>query len=111
MIIKMSKGSNAHGLCSYLLDPDKVSSAKPLIISNMAWSTPKGLAREFNWVVSRPRIRQVKQTMAHLMVSLSPDEHVNTHLIAGISLKILDSMGHGDCPFFVTEHHDKEAAN
>lgn len=111
MIIKMSKGSNAHGLCSYLLDPDKVSSAKPLIISNMAWSTPKGLAREFNWVVSRPRIRQVKQTMAHLMVSLSPGEHVNTHLIAGISLKILDSMGHGDCPFFVTEHHDKEAAN
>ena len=111
MIIKMSKGSNAHGLCSYLLDPLKISSAKPIIISNMAGSTPKDLAREFNWVVSRPRIRQVKQTMAHLMVSLSPGEHLETHQIASISLKILDGMGHGDCPFFVTEHHDKKAAN
>ncbi len=111
MIIKMVKGSNAHGLCSYLLDPDKVSSAKPIIISNMAWSTPKDLACEFDWIVSRPRIRQVRQTMAHLMVSLPPDEHVDTRQIALISLKILDSMGHGDCPFFVTEHHDKEAGN
>ncbi|WOD37264.1 relaxase/mobilization nuclease domain-containing protein (plasmid) [Nodosilinea sp. E11] len=77
----------------------------------MAWSDPKDLAREFNWVVSRPRDRQVKQTMAHLMVSLPPSEHVDTHQIALISLKILDSMGHGGCPFFVTEHHDKEAVN
>lgn len=111
MIIKMVKGSNAHGLCSYLLDPNKVDSTKPIIISNMAWSDPKDLAREFNWVVSRPRDRQVKQTMAHLMVSLPPSEHVDTHQIALISLKILDSMGHGDCPFFVTQHHDKEVVN
>ena len=117
MIIKMSKGGNAHGLCSYLLDPDKVDRANPIVISNMAWanlegwSDPNHLAREFNWVVSRPRSRQVKLTMAHLMVSLSPGEHIDTHQMALLSLKILDGMGHGDCPFFVTEHHDKEAVN
>jgi len=111
MFIKIVKGSNAHGLCSYLLDSAKVSSANPIIATNMAWSNPEGLAREFNWVTSCPRHRQVKHTMAHLAVSLSPGEQVDSTQIADISLKILDSMGYGKCPFFVTQHHDKESAN
>jgi hypothetical protein len=114
MLIKIVKGSNAHGLCSYLLNPAKqtaVSSANPIIATNMAWSNPEGLAREFDWVTSRPRQRPVKHTMAHLMVSLSPREHVVPTQMADISLRILDSMGYGDCPFFVTQHHDKESAN
>ncbi len=111
MFIKIVKGSNAHGLCSYLLDSAKVSSANPIIATNMAWSNPEGLAREFDWVTSCPRHRQVKHTMAHLAVSLSPGEHVASTQMADISLKILDSMGYGKCPFFVTQHHDKESAN
>jgi hypothetical protein len=111
MLIKIVKGSNAHGLCSYLLDPAKVSNANSISATNMAWSNPEGLAREFNWVTSRPRHRQVKHTMAHLAVSLSPGEHVASTQMADISLKILDSMGYGKCPFFVTQHHDKESAN
>jgi hypothetical protein len=111
MFIKIVKGSNAHGLCSYLLDPAKVSSANPIMATNMAWSNPEGLAREFNWITSRPRHRQVKHTMAHLAVSLSPGEHVASTQMADISLRILDSMGYGKCPFFVTQHHDKESAN
>lgn len=114
MLIKIVKGSNAHGLCSYLLNPAKqttASSAHPIIATNMAWSNPEGLAREFDWVTSRPRQRPVKHTLAHLMVSLSPGEHVASTQMADISLKILASMGYGDCPFFVTQHHDKESAN
>ncbi len=114
MLIKIVKGSNAHGLCSYLLNPAKqttASSAHPIIATNMAWSNPEGLAREFDWVTSRPRQRPVKHTMAHLMVSLSPGECVDPTQMADISLKILDSMGYRDCPFFVTQHHDKESAN
>lgn len=114
MLIKIVKGSNAHGLCSYLLNPAKqttASSANPIIATNMAWSNPDGLAREFDWVTSRPRQRPVKHTMAHLMVSLSPGESVDPTQMADISLKILDSMGYGDCPFFITQHHDKESAN
>ncbi|MBD2233784.1 relaxase/mobilization nuclease domain-containing protein [Phormidium tenue] len=114
MLIKIVKGSNAHGLCSYLLNPAKqtaVSSVNPIIATNMAWSNPEGLAHEFDWVTSRPRQRLVKHTIAHLMVSLSPGEHVAPTQMADISLKILDSMGYGDCPFFVTQHHDKASAN
>jgi Relaxase/Mobilisation nuclease domain len=49
--------------------------------------------------------------MTHLAVSLSPGEHVASTQMADISLRILDSMGYGKCPFFVTQHHDKESAN
>ncbi|MEL6381846.1 MAG: relaxase/mobilization nuclease domain-containing protein [Cyanobacteria bacterium J06626_18] len=112
MRIKVTKGSDAHGLCAYVLDPAKQKSGeKPVVATNMAGQDSETLAQEFEAIVHRPRRWAVKQTMAHYSVSLPPGEELERAAMGAVSQALLQQMGHQNCPYFVVQHHDQEHKN
>ncbi len=112
MRINVTKGSDPHGLCAYVLDPTKQKSgAKPVVATNMAGDDSETLAREFEAIVQRPRRWAVKQTMAHYSVSLPPGEELDRAEMGAVSQALLQQMGHQNCPYFVVQHHDQEHKN
>jgi hypothetical protein len=106
--INYSKGSDPHGLAKYVLSPAKQESeqASPILATNMVGLNAEELAEEFRFVHDyNPRVRK---TMTHYSVSLLPGEHKSQEEIGVISKAVLTATGHGNCQYFVVEHHDRK---
>lgn len=111
MKINYAKGSDALGLCLYLLDRKKQLHPQndPVLATNMSGRDAEVLAAELSF--SHRLNPRVKNTIAHFAVSLPPNETVSAEQIKRISKALLDKAGHRDCQFFVVQHHDREHRN
>lgn len=115
MRINVSKGSDPLRLSQYILDSEKQSDAdrkacrSPILATNMFGKSPEELAEEFRF--SHELNPRVKVTMCHYSVSLAPGESVSDEEKIKISKAMLEKMGHKNCQWFVTSHHDREHRN
>lgn len=102
MIAKMAKGRGFRGALEYDLDKQKGR----LIASNMASSTPRGLAAEFG------AIRRLRPTLgravAHVSLSAAPGERLTDNQWRQIAGRYLKAMGFAGSQFVVTRHADTE---
>jgi hypothetical protein len=113
MRVKVTKASDAHALCAYVLDSEKQPPAKRLIgeailASNMLGQTADELARELEWSAAAPRRKPVQKIAAHYSVSLTPGEQLSPKQMGAISRQLLTEMGHDRCFYFAVQHHDQE---
>ncbi|MCG9891584.1 MAG: relaxase/mobilization nuclease domain-containing protein [Thermosynechococcaceae cyanobacterium MS004] len=111
MRIKIVKGSDSLGLCSYLLDPRKQIEANrdPVLDTNMSGRDAAELSEEFRFF--RQLNLNVELFMCHYCVSMPPQEKIGTDKIQAVSQALLGKAGHGDCQYFIVQHHDREHRN
>ncbi|NEQ48229.1 MAG: relaxase/mobilization nuclease domain-containing protein [Leptolyngbya sp. SIOISBB] len=109
----MTKGSDAHSLCAYVLNPEKQlssqqSTADAILASNMMGQTVEELTRELEWSAEAPRRKPVQKIAAHYSVSLTPGEQLTQRQMGAVSRQLLSEMGHERCAYFAVQHHDQE---
>lgn len=113
MLIKVTKGSDARGLCEYVLNPEKQppsqrSADEAILASNMMGHTVEQLARELEWSAEGSRRKPVQKIAAHYSVSLTPGEQLTQKQMGAVSRQLLTEMGHDRCAYFAVQHHDQE---
>lgn len=120
MLVKMTKGSDARGLCAYVLNPEKQlrsqqssqsstsSTEDAVLASNMLGQTVEELARELEWSAEASRRKPVQKIVAHYSVSLTPGEQLTPQQMGTVSRQLLMEMGHERCSYFAVQHHDQE---
>lgn len=117
MLVKVTKGSDAHGLCAYVLNPEKQprsqqslqsSTEDAVLASNMLGQTVEELARELEWSAESSRRKPVQKIVAHYSVSLTPGERLTPQQVGTVSRQLLMETGHERCSYFAVQHHDQE---
>lgn len=117
MLVKVTKGSDAHGLCAYVLNPEKQprsqqssqsSTEDAVLASNMLGQTIEELARELEWSAEASRRKPVQKIVAHYSVSLTPGERLTPQQMGTVSRQLLMEMDHERCSYFAVQHHDQE---
>jgi hypothetical protein len=113
MRVKVTKSSDVHALCAYVLDLEKQpssqrSTAEAVLASNMLGQTVEKLARELGWSAEGSRRKPVEKVAAHYSVSLTPGEQLSQKQMGAVSRQLLKEMGHDRCSYFAVQHHDQE---
>jgi hypothetical protein len=101
MIGKQIKGSSFLGVLNYLAKENS-----RLIGGNMAASTPRTLASEFN--VARELNPRLKKAVYHASLSLPLTEHLDDEKWCSLSQDYLEGMGFDGSQYVVYRHTDTE---
>lgn len=102
MIAKVIKGKGFRGALDYALTKDKAE----FLATNMAGKTSRQFSSEFGTVRKlRPKLGRA---VAHSVISIAPNEALNSEQWHGVAESYLEHMGFSNSQYVVVRHNDTE---